>query len=211
MTRNTHDHSHAVEHLIQADPILARLIRQVGPCNLRIRSRRTPYQALVSAVIYQQLNGIAAETILSRVQSLYSKTRFPSPEQLLESPDEELRAAGLSRAKTAALKDIAAKTLSGLVPSTRVIRKLSDAEIMERLVQLRGVGPWTVEMLLIFTLGRLDILPVTDYGVQKGFALTYSWDDIPQPRQLLAEGERWRPFRSIAAWYFWRAVELPRH
>jgi 3-methyladenine DNA glycosylase/8-oxoguanine DNA glycosylase len=156
--------------------------------------------------VYQQLNGTAAATILGRVKALYPG-RFPSPEQILGTPDEKLRGAGLSRAKVAAIKDISAKTITGIVPPSRTIAKMTETEIIERLTTLRGVGPWTVEMLLIFTLGRRDVLPVTDYGVRKGFALTYGWKDLPTPKELLEFGEKWRPHRSTAAWYFWRALD----
>jgi DNA-3-methyladenine glycosylase II len=159
-------------------------------------------------VAYQQLNGNAAETILGRVKALYPGRRFPSPEDLMATPDERLRAAGLSRAKIAAVKDIAAKTLEGIVPDSRAIARMTEAEIHERLAVVRGVGPWTVEMLLIFTLGRTDVLPVTDYGVRKGFAAVYGWKELPTPKELLAEGEKWRPHRTVAAWYFWRAADL---
>ena len=198
----------ALEHLKLADKTLGRLIRKVGPCTLKPRNGRSPYESLVQAVVYQQLNGTAAGTILGRFKALYPGRRFPAPEDVLASPDEALRGAGLSRAKTAAIKDIAARTLEGVVPTLRAIKRLSDAEIVERLTTLRGVGPWTVEMLLIFTLGRLDVLPATDYGVRKGFALVYGWKDLPTPKELLDYGERWRPHRSTAAWYFWRALEL---
>jgi len=198
----------AIEHLCRSDKILARLIKKVGPCTMRLR-RRTPFAALVSAVTYQQLNGTAAETILKRFLALYPAKRFPTPEDVLATRDEFMRAAGLSRAKTAAIKDIAAKTVEGIVPSSRIIVKLSNEEIIERLTSVRGVGPWTVEMLLMFTLGRLDVLPSTDYGVRKGFAITFGWKDLPTPKELLAYGERWRPHRSTAAWYLWRALELP--
>ena len=198
----------ALEHLKLADKTLGRLIRKVGPCTLKPRNGRSPYESLVQAVVYQQLNGTAARTILGRFKALYPRRRFPAPEDVLASPDEALRGAGLSRAKTAAIKDIAARTLEGVVPTLRAIKRLSDAEIVERLTTLRGVGPWTVEMLLIFTLGRLDVLPATDYGVRKGFALVYGWKDLPTPKELLDYGERWRPHRSTAAWYFWRALEL---
>jgi 3-methyladenine DNA glycosylase/8-oxoguanine DNA glycosylase len=163
---------------------------------------------LVHAVTHQQLNGIAAATILKRVLALYPEKRFPSPEDLLATPDQQLRGAGLSRAKTAALKEIAAKTIDGVVPGPLAIARMSDQEILERLTSVRGVGPWTVEMLLMFTLGRRDVLPVTDYGVRKGFALIYRWRELPTPRELLDYGERWRPHRSTAAWYLWRALEL---
>jgi len=197
----------ALDYLRRADRTLARLIRKVGPCTLKPRTRRSPFESLVRSVAYQQLNGTAAATILGRVKALYSGRRFPSPEQILETPDEKLRGAGLSRAKVAAIKDIAAKTITGIVPTSRAIAKMTEAEIIDRLTTLRGVGPWTVEMLLIFTLGRTDVLPVTDYGVRKGFALTYGWKDLPTPKQLLEFGERWKPHRSTAAWYFWRALD----
>jgi DNA-3-methyladenine glycosylase II len=197
----------AIEHLCRADRTLGRLIRKVGPCTLKPRTRRTPFESLVRSVVYQQLNGTAAATILGRVKALYPGRRFPSPERILGTTDEQLRGAGLSRAKVAAIKDISAKTITGIVPTSRAITKMTEVEIVERLTALRGVGPWTVEMLLIFTLGRKDVLPVTDYGVRKGFALTYGWKDLPTPKELLDFGERWRPHRSTAAWYFWRALD----
>ncbi len=196
----------AIAHLSAADKTLARLIRKVGPCALKPK-RRAPFEALVQAVTHQQLNGTAAATILKRLLALYPGKRFPAPEDLLATPDERLRGAGLSRAKTAALKDIAAQTISGVVPDSRAIVRMSNDEILERLTSVRGVGPWTVEMLLMFTLGRLDVLPVTDYGVRKGFALTYGRRELPTPKELLEFGERWRPHRSTAAWYLWRALE----
>src|ERR1051325_6653285 len=199
----------AVEYLCRSDKTLARLIKKVGTCKMKPHSRRTPFVALVTAVTHQQLNGTAAQTILKRFLKLYPGKRFPTPEDVLATPDELMRAAGLSRAKTAAIKDIAAKTVEGIVPGSRAITKLSNEEIIERLTSVRGVGPWTVEMLLMFTLGRLDVLPVTDYGVRKGFAVTFGWKDLPTPKELLEYGERWRPHRSTAAWYLWRALELP--
>jgi DNA-3-methyladenine glycosylase II len=199
----------AVAHLCRADKALARLIKKVGPCTLKPHRQRTPFVALVTAVTHQQLNGTAAKTILKRVLALYPGKRFPSPEDVLATPDDRLRAAGLSRAKVAAIKDIAAKTVAGIVPGSRAITKLSNEEILERLTSVRGVGPWTVEMLLMFTLGRLDVLPATDYGVRKGFALAFGWKELPTPKELLEYGERWRPHRTTAAWYLWRALELP--
>jgi len=198
----------AIRHLSAADKTMARLIRKVGRCTLKPRRRRAPFQALVHAVTHQQLNGTAAATILKRFLALYPGKRFPSPKDLLATPDERLRGAGLSRAKAAALKDLAARTIDGTVPGSRAITGMSDAEILERLTRVRGVGPWTVEMLLMFTLGRLDVLPVTDYGVRKGFAVVYGRRELPSPRELLEFGERWRPHRSTAAWYLWRALEL---
>ncbi|MDB6124943.1 MAG: alkA [Pedosphaera sp.] len=198
----------AVQHLIKADKILAQLIKKVGPCGWKPHTRRSPFEALVQSVAYQQLNGTAAATILGRVKALYPGQRFPAPKDLLDTPDDRLRAAGLSRAKIAAIKDIAAKTLEGIVPTSRVIAKMDDATILSQLTTIRGVGPWTVEMLLMFKLGRLDILPSTDYGVRKGFAVTYQWKDLPKPAELLKHGEIWRPYRSVAAWYLWRSLDI---
>jgi DNA-3-methyladenine glycosylase II len=201
-------HERALEHLSAADRRMARLIRRVGPCRLRADRRASPYQALVEAVAHQQLNGTAAKTILGRVIALYPGRPFPTPQDLVETPDARLRAAGLSGAKVAAVKDIAARTLTGVVPGTADLRRLSDEEIVERLTVLRGVGRWTVEMLLMFKLGRPDVLPGNDFGVRKGFGLVYRGGEMPTPRELLEHGERWRPFRSVASWYLWRAVDL---
>ena len=198
----------AISHLTRADKVLGRLIKKVGPCTLEPQRRRPPFQALVRSVAYQQLNGKAAETILGRALALFPGKRFPTPEDLIAMPDEKLRGAGLSRNKTAAIKDIAAKTMAGVVPDLRGILKLSNEAILERLTKVRGVGPWTVEMLLMFTLGREDVLPATDFGVRKGFALTYGLKELPTPKELLAHGERWRPHRTTASWYLWRAVDL---
>lgn len=200
----------ALQHLQKADRALARIIRQVGPCPLVPRRGVQPWQALVRSVAYQQLNGTAAETIFNRFLALFPGTKFPTPEQIIAAPDERLRSAGLSRAKTAAIKDIAIKTVAGVVLERRAIAKLSDVEIIERLTTIRGVGPWTVEMLLMFTLGRPDVLPVTDYGVRSGFALVYGLKELPHPKEILAHGERWRPYRTVAAWYLWRAVDLAK-
>lgn len=197
----------ATEHLTRVDKILGALIRKVGPSGLK-RRRRSPYESLVEAVVYQQLTGKAASTILGRVKALFPGRRFPPPEALAAMPARKLRGAGLSRAKTRALHDIAAKALSGFLPSSREIARLSDAEIVARLTEIRGVGPWTVEMFLIFTLGRPDVLPATDYGVRKGFARTFKRKALPSPRELLEYGARWKPHCSTAAWYLWRSLEL---
>jgi len=197
----------AVQHLLRADKVLARVIKKIGPCPIAPRRGVTPYQALVKSVTYQQLNGNAAETIFRRMLALFPGMKFPAPEHIAATPDERLRGAGLSRAKTAAIKDIATKAIEGVVPTRRAVAKMSDAEIVERLTAIRGVGPWTVEMLLMFTLGRPDVLPATDYGVRCGFALVYGLKDLPSPKDILAHGERWRPYRSVASWYFWRALD----
>jgi DNA-3-methyladenine glycosylase II len=195
-------------HLSKVDKKLARVIRKVGPVHVTPPKGVTPYQSLVEAVAHQQLTGKAARTILGRVLALFPGKKFPSPADLVKTPNRKLRAAGFSWAKVAAVKDIAAKTLDGVVPTSRAMSKLSDAEILSRLTSVRGVGPWTVEMLLIFTLGRPDVLPATDYGVRKGFALVYRLKELPAPKALLAYGERWKPHRSAAAWYLWRACDL---
>ncbi len=168
-----------------------------------------PFEALAESIAYQQLSGKAAATIWGRVRALFPKGKRLDPALVVKMPDRKLRAAGLSRAKVAALKDLAAKTLEGVVPTARALAKMSDEEIIERLVQVRGIGRWTVEMLLLFDLGRPDVWPIHDYGVQKGFAKTFGKRKIPTPKQLLKHGEKWRPYRSVAAWYFWRALDEP--
>ena len=201
-------HERAVTHLASADRQLGRLIERVGPCRLRVNKTHSPFQTLVRAVAHQQLTGKAANTILNRLIALHPDQDFPSPEDLLAAPEEKLRGVGFSRAKVASLKDIASKTLDGVVPDPKTLAKMANSEIIERLTGIRGVGQWTVEMMLIFKLGRLDVLPVHDYGVKKGFAKTYRKKNLPKPAELLEHGERWRPFRSVASWYLWRALEL---
>lgn len=202
-------HEEALKHLGRADDVLGKLIHRVGPCDIKATPRRSPFQALVQSVAHQQLNGKAAATILGRVKGLFPGKVFPTPQDLMDMPEERLRGAGLSRSKIAAIKDIARHSLSGKVPDNRSIAKLTDEEILERLTAIRGVGPWTVHMLLMFKLGRLDVLPATDFGVRKGFSVVYAWEEMPSPAELLEHGERWRPYRSIASWYMWRALELP--
>jgi DNA-3-methyladenine glycosylase II len=195
-------------HLSKADPVMRQLVRRVGPLTLQPDKRRTPFQSLVRAVANQQLNGKAAETILGRFIALFPGRRFPLPEDLAGVDDDRLRACGFSRAKVAAIRDIAAKSLSGVIPNSRQIARLSDDAIVERLTEARGVGRWTVEMLLIFQLGRPDVLPVDDFGVRNGYRLAYRHGEMPKPKELLVIGEKWRPHRSAASWYLWRATEL---
>ena len=200
----------ALKHLSAVDPVMRRLIRQVGACELEPETWRAPFQSLVQAVAHQQLNGTAANTILTRFKKLFPKRRFPKPEDLATVTDAQIRACGFSFAKIAAIRDIAAKALDGTIPSSRVITKLSDEEIILRLTEARGVGRWTVEMLLIFQLGRTDVLPVDDFGVRNGFRLAYNKREMPKPKALLAFGEKWKPHRTTAAWYLWRAVDLAK-
>lgn len=209
----------ATEHVQKRDKKLGKIIDQVGPCLLKIEEMHSPFASLAEAIIYQQLTGKAAGTIAQRVKNLFlesSKTpmvdavSYPEPHRFLEVSDELLRSAGLSRAKTAAIKDLSLKTMEGHVPSLDEMHKLSDEELVKRLSAIRGIGQWTVEMLLIFRLGRLNILPSTDYGVRKGFAYTYKTGDLPTPKALLEYGEKWQPYRTIAAWYLWRAAGMAK-
>jgi DNA-3-methyladenine glycosylase II len=183
------------------------LIAEHGQCGLTPETRRTPFQSLVQAVAHQQLHGTAANTILGRFKKLFPGRRFPRPEDLAGVTDREIRACGFSFAKIKAIRDIAEKTLSGVVPGPREIINLSDDEIVLRLTQVRGVGRWTVEMLLIFQLGRHDVLPAHDFGVRSGFQHAYKKRAMPAPKELLAHGEIWRPFRTTASWYLWRAAD----
>jgi DNA-3-methyladenine glycosylase II len=200
-------HAPALTHLRKSCPAMKALIRRVGACELEVEAARSPFQSLVRAVAHQQLHGKAAATILGRFQNLFPRGRFPTAKALATVTDEQLRGVGFSRAKAAAIRDIAAKSLSGMVPGGKAIARLSDEEIIERLTQVRGVGKWTVEMLLIFTLGRPDVWPVDDYGVRTGYKIAYGMPEMPTPKELQGLGERFRPHRSVAAWYLWRATD----
>ena len=193
--------------LIRADRHLARIIRKVGSFPTQRPKTQHPYAVLMRAIVYQQLNGKAAATIFGRVRALSSNGDVPTPEEILQLEETKLRGAGLSRQKIAAVKDLAARTLEGTVPSLKEIRRLSEEEILERLTQVRGIGEWSVQMFLMFQLGRPDVLPIHDYGLRRGFQHIYGLDDVPKPQAVLEHGERWRPYRSIASWYLWRAVE----
>jgi len=201
------DHEDANRHLAASDPRFAALIARSLRYNIKPGASVRPFDALAESIAYQQLSGKAAATIWKRVRALYPRRKYLDPQHVLETPDEKLRGAGLSRSKVAALKDLAAKTIDGTVPSARALAKMSDEEIIERLIAVRGIGRWTVEMLLLFDLGRPDVWPVDDYGVRKGFAKTFGKRKLPKPKQLMKLGEKWRPHRSLAAWYFWRALD----
>lgn len=193
-----------------ADPVMAALVQAAGRYALRIQSEREPFESLARAIAHQQLSGVVAQRILKRFCALYPGTAFPTPAALLATPPESLRAAGFSFAKIRALQDLAEKTSAGIVPPGDTLRELDDETIIERLSSVRGVGRWTVEMLLMFQLGRPDVWPVDDFGVRNGFRLAYGLKQMPTPRALREFGERWRPHRSAAAWYLWRAVDLHR-
>lgn len=195
-----------IAHLSTIDPVMRRVIDAVGPYALPPPPRRSPFEALVRAIAYQQLHEKAAECILTRFIALCPGRRFPQPADVLALAPESMREAGFSRAKIAALQDLAAKAIDGTLPTAAVIRRLDDNAIVDRLVAVRGIGRWTVEMLLIFQLGRPDVLPVDDFGVRNGFRIAYK-RPMPTPQELLRYGERWRPYRTAAAWYLWRAVD----
>ncbi len=208
-------HAEAEAHLRRVDPRLGTVVDRVGPCALRPtigpRSRPdAPFAALARAIVFQQLSGRAAETIFGRVLALWRAEEMPSAEVVLATPEARLRGAGLSAAKAAAIRDLAARSTEGLVPGSRELLRLPDEEILARLTTVRGVGPWTVQMLLIFHLGRPDVLPSTDLGVLAGFARVRRLREKPTPRELERWAERWRPWRTVASWYLWRALDLER-
>ena len=211
------DPEEALAHLRKRDAKLGGLIDRVGAFQLRLDASPSPFESLLESILYQQLHGKAAATIHRRVREFFRGD--PTPQALLDTPEERLRGCGVSGNKIKAMRDLAAKTIDGTVPTHGMILKMSDAEIVERLTEVRGIGPWTVEMLLIFRLGRPDVLPVTDYGVRKGYALTFQRvpktraleaDDLPKPDVVFRRGLRWAPFRSVASWYLWRACDLAR-
>lgn len=196
----------AVRHLQRADPALARLIKKVGPCRASVEAQET-FEAILEAIAYQQLNGKAAQTILNRVLALFGG-RFPTPKAFLKMKEAPLRKAGLSRNKLAAMRDLAAKAVSGVVPPRRALAKLPDAEIIERLTEVRGVGVWTAKMFLMFGLGRPDVLPSGDFGIRKSFAVHFRKSGrLPPPSALEKHGKAWAPYRTVACWYLWRALD----
>jgi DNA-3-methyladenine glycosylase II len=184
-------------------------MRRVGPFKLELRPLHSPFAALAESIVYQQLHGRAAATIFGRLCERVGKGPGFTPEALLATPEPALREAGLSGAKMAALKDLAQKTREGAVPTLAEVRRLSDTELIERFTQVRGIGQWTVEMLLIFRLGRPDVLPVDDYAIRKGFMRLQGLKESPRPREVLAYGEQWRPWRTVVSWYLWRSLDLP--
>lgn len=201
-----YDPQQALRHL-RRDADLRELIRRAGAFTLAPRRPAAPFPALLRAIVYQQLSGKAAATIHGRVMALFPGRAHPSPEQLLDIDASVLRGAGLSQNKLLAVRDLALKVQDGTVPSLRRLRNMPDEEVVERLVVVRGVGRWTAEMFLIFTLCRPDVLPLNDLGIHRGFCRVYGGES--DPARLLATGERWRPYRSVASWYLWRAADMP--
>ena len=198
----------AVATLRAADPKLRRLIDRVGPCRMQLKTTPSIFAALAESIVYQQLNGKAAATIFARVRALFPRARGAlSAAQVLAASEAELRSAGLSNAKYLALRDLAERTQAGSIPTLARIQKLSDEEIITRLTEVRGIGRWTVEMLLMFRLGRPDVLPVDDFGVRKGYSIAFGTPEMPAKAELEARAERWRPYRTVASWYLWRATD----
>lgn len=201
------DAASAVDHLRQADTILSGLIEEVGPLALQLRGASSVFGALAEAIVYQQLSGKAAATIFARVQALFADGGAALvPETVLGAADDELRGAGLSRAKTASLRDLALKAVEGDLPTLAETEGMDDAEVVARLVTVRGIGPWTAEMFLIFTLGRPDVLPLDDQGVRTGFANAFGLPELPTRQELADHGQRWSPYRTAASWYLWQAA-----
>lgn len=202
-----YDLAAAVDHLKASHPRMAGLIQHVGACALETHTL-PPYEALIQSIVYQQLNGRAAATILGRVLAIYAPKSFPSPEDVIATDEAPLRAAGLSRAKLLAIKSLAQHALEGVVPTRAQALRLSNDELIERLTKVRGIGRWTVEMYLIFGLSRPDVWPVLDFGVRKGLGLTFGKRGVPNPKQAAPFFRRFSPYSSVAAWYFWRACEV---
>lgn len=201
----TYDLEAAMAHLAHADATMAQLIAHVGPCRLEQRGAAEPFAALLRAIVFQQISTAAASTIHGRVRALFPDDT-PTPSALLAMDEETLRSAGLSRPKQRAARSLAERVLDGTVPPASEIAALPDDALIDRLTQVRGIGPWTVQMLLIFNLGRPDVLPTTDLGVQRGAMNAYGLDALPSPKGLAAMGAPWKPYRSVASWYLWRAA-----
>lgn len=202
------DWDEALAHLRARDRRLGTLIdRHRPPVRLELAHTQSLFHALCESIVYQQLSGKAAATIFGRVRALYAPRRFPAPAELAATNPARLRAAGLSNAKTLAVLDLARQVQAGDVPTLAQARRLDDDEIVERLTGVRGIGPWTVHMFLIFRLGRPDVLPTADLGVRKGFQLTYRKKELPDPDALMKHAEKWRPYRTVGSWYMWRALD----
>jgi DNA-3-methyladenine glycosylase II len=195
---------------LAADPVMARLVKAAGRYGLKPELKRPAFESLARSIAHQQLSGVVAAKIMQRFCALFAPLAFPEPQQLLATPAASLRAVGFSFAKIRSLHDLADKCLCGTVPANAELTSLENENIIERLTAVRGIGRWTVEMMLMFQLGRPDVFPVTDFGVQNGFRLAYGLRSLPTPAALAAFGARWAPHRSAAAWYLWRAVDLER-
>src|SRR6185312_31790 len=198
----------AVRHLIAADPELAPIIARVGPYRLELKGSRSLFGALAEAIVYQQLSNKAAATIYGRVEALFPRARNGfAPRHILKADGEALRGCGLSRAKVLAVQDLARRVHGGELPTIDEAHGLADAELVERLVTVRGIGRWSAEMFLMFRLGRPDVLPLDDYSLRKAYATAFGKRKLPTARTLERHGEKWRPYRTVASWYLWRTLE----
>lgn len=200
----------ACRTLSERDPALGAIIERVGGTGFKANTAASAFESLSHSIVYQQLSGKAAATIFGRFRALYPAGDFPAPHIVLDTPHETMRGAGLSEAKARAIRDLAEHAHRGVIPSIPDLRRMPAEEVVERLTVVRGIGRWTVEMLLLFRLGHPDVLPAHDLGVRKGLARIMRRRELPEPEAVIRRGERWRPFRSVASWYLWRAAELPR-
>jgi methylated-DNA-[protein]-cysteine S-methyltransferase len=201
----------AVEHLRASDGALARVIDAAGPFAMRLGRTPSLFVALAEAIVYQQLTAKAAAAIFARVSALFPRAHEgPTAAQILRASDEKLRAAGLSGSKVLSLRDLARRAKGGEIPELAEVHRMDNEAIIERLTAVRGIGRWTVEMLLMFRLGRPDVLPTDDYGIRKGFAIAFGKHELPSRKDLERRGARWKPYRTVASWYLWRAVELAK-
>jgi DNA-3-methyladenine glycosylase II len=210
MNKLPFDWDHAADHVSRRDKRMGKVIRKLREVRLEPRRLRSPFHALMRAIIYQQLSGKAAGTIHGRLLDLFPSKREVTATNLLKLPELKIRGAGVSNNKLKALRDLASRTIAGEVPSFAKLRHMPDDEIIERLTAVHGIGRWTAEMLLIFQLGRPDVLPVHDLGVCKGFAIAQGWDEHPTPDELTEHAECWRPFRTVGSWFCWRATDSLR-
>jgi len=204
---NPDDQRIAVSYLRKADPALGNKIDNIGDFQLEVESDLSPFEELLRSIVYQQLSGRAAETIYSRLLAKYPNRDRPQPEDVLNTPDETLRSCGLSASKVRAVKDLADKTAGGELPDMLQIKEMDNRQIIDAFTSVWGIGQWTVEMLLMFNLGRADVLPAADLGIRRGFSRTFCLDQMPSPQEILAHGEIWRPYRSVASWYLWRVAD----
>lgn len=203
------DTEDAIAHLSDSSVRMRRLIERTGPFLMEVRPTLSVFAALAEAVVYQQLHGKAAATIFKRLCELFPRpSAGPTAAGLMKLDDAALRGAGLSKNKTLALRDLASKSLAKDIPTIVQAAKLDNDTLIEQLTAVRGIGRWTVEMLLMFRLGRPDVLPVDDFGIRKGYALSFGKKEMPAPRELARYGERWAPYRTVAAWYLWRATDI---
>jgi len=197
----------AIAHLKNADPVMGRLIDTIGSCKLSLRDQGSHFDAICRSIVFQQLSGKAASTIHGRFEGLYGG-RSPLPAELTQTSDERLRGAGLSRGKSAYLKDLAARVVSGELP-VETLHELSDEDVITALIRVKGIGRWTAQMFLMFRLGRPDVLPDLDLGIQKGIQKAYRLRKLPPPERVKKIGAKWAPYRTIASWYLWRLVDTP--